>query len=170
MKFRVSDGHSAAVEFEASTEALFVDRCSTAIREFWAAQIPYYQTRKMGNAIQHSQLQLHTKTVLDRFPRQWTWVARDGHFVHVTISRVFRDVSAIWATAIATQRHAAALAKFLGDMNGFLRNELTPPPFLRPSLKLVTPSAQPANPPGRAEAVPDEAAESRFNELCELYE
>lgn len=143
MRFRVSDGYSAAVEFEADTEAQFVDRCASAIREFWAAQIPHYQTRKMRNALQFHTLQLHTKTVLDRSPRQWAWVARNGHFVHVKISSIFRDVAAIWDAALSTQRHGENFAKFLGAMDGFLCGV---PKMPRPSLKLVTTTTQPGGP------------------------
>jgi len=124
MKFRVSDGYSAAVEFEAATPTQFLDRCAGAINQFWLAKIPAYQTRKLNDAIKFHALELHTKTALDK-STGWSWVARDGCFVRVTIGALFKNYSAVWEIAECTQRHGRALSEFLGAAGDWVSSEVS---------------------------------------------
>lgn len=135
MKFRVSDGYSAAIEFEAANEVQFVDRCSLAICELHRAKIPHYQTRNLESAAKFNRLQLHTKTALDKSARQWTWVYRSGYFATVTAADLFRGAGPkLWETAQYTQRHGAMLSRFLGGVSTWLNGELKPQ---APTLRLV---------------------------------
>jgi hypothetical protein len=135
MRLRVSDGYSAAFEFDAANETQFIDRCARAIIELHRSKIPHYQTRKLEHAAKYHSLQLHTKTVLDQSARQWSWVAQQGYFARVTVTDLFLgDGPRLWKTAEYTQRHGSALAAFLGGMGTWLRDELNPP---RPALRLV---------------------------------
>jgi hypothetical protein len=56
MKFRVSDGYSMAVEFEANTKSEFIDAGAGAILKICGQRVPVYQTRKMADAIKFRDL------------------------------------------------------------------------------------------------------------------
>ena len=90
MMLRVSDGYSAAVEFQADNAVQFAERCAAAISEFHGAKIPAYQTRKMQEAFAFHRLQLHAKTALDCTPRSWRLVA------HVNGASPWRDAERLW--------------------------------------------------------------------------